>query len=225
MGNQSPGSGKKCPNGHIMDPSWTVCPYCERDKPHKEPFNPKKNYESDGRIKTAIGGREKPKRGRRETAVMDGGAKGGGDDFQQEDPRRILGILVTFSWKNQGEIFLIREGKNYAGSGEEMDIQITADDEMSREHMLIRCLKTKSMSQDYIYQISDEKSTNGVYLNEELVPVNGTELPNNATIQTGATIWTFIMIQASQTGQAPPPEKQREEPPKEKEPRDPTIAR
>jgi hypothetical protein len=53
---------------------------------------------------------------------------------------------------------------------------------------LIRCLGGE------VYEIFDEKSENGTFMNDEQVPVSGMPLKDRARIRTGATVWTFIAI-------------------------------
>jgi pSer/pThr/pTyr-binding forkhead associated (FHA) protein len=67
-------------------------------------------------------------------------------------------------------------------------ILIPNDPKMSAEHALILYRHGR-------YEIVDEKSSNGTFLGDELVPLKGTELPNYAQIRTGSTIWTFIKIE------------------------------
>jgi hypothetical protein len=111
----------------------------------------------------------------------------------RDDVRRLTGVLVTFTWRREGELFPLYEGKNLIGSGgnaadrRRCDVRITKDSALSREHALIRCLGE-------IYEIFDEKSENGTYMNDDRVPVHGMPLEDRARIRTGATMWTFVAI-------------------------------
>jgi pSer/pThr/pTyr-binding forkhead associated (FHA) protein len=110
------------------------------------------------------------------------------------ETRRITGILVTYTWRQEGEIFPIREDKNFIGSGDvsseasprSCDVQIPHDKRMSSEHALI-------LSRQGNCEILDQMSSNGTFLDGQLLNANqGTDLRNYAEIMTGSTLWTFI---------------------------------
>jgi hypothetical protein len=139
-----------------------------------------------------------------------------GDRTGSADTRRIVGVIVTYSWRPEGQLFTVREGKNYIGAdrvSSEPDHQlchilIPNDTKMSAEHALILCRHGR-------YDIIDQKSSNGTFLGEELVPLQGAELPNYAEIRTGSTIWSFIKIEppaGTATRAAPQPSEPQEPP-------------
>jgi hypothetical protein len=114
----------------------------------------------------------------------------------QRDARRLLGLLVTYSWQSEGQLFPIRAGKNFIGRGEisseaehrPCDIQIPQDERLSGEHALILCRQGR-------YEIIDQTSSNGTFVNGQLLTTNrASELSNYTTILTGKTLWTFISI-------------------------------
>lgn len=113
------------------------------------------------------------------------------------DTRRIAGVLVTYSWQPAGQLFPIREGKNYIGAGRVADeggidcqVQITTDPEMSGTHALILCRHGR-------YDLVDLNSSNGTFVDGQMVPTQaGVELADRAAIRTGATIWRFLRIDA-----------------------------
>jgi FHA domain len=128
------------------------------------------------------------------------------------ETRRLTGMLVTYTWRPEGEYFPVREGKTFIGSGDvssealhrRCDIHVPHDETMSAEHALILCRQGH-------YEILDQISSNGTFLGGQMLKANqGTELPNYADIKTGSTLWTFIMIKppAGETaapGHHPPP--------------------
>ena len=137
--------------------------------------------------------------GRWESPPRPGGYVGAGET------RRITGVLVTYSWRPDGEVFPIREGKNFIGSGDvsseavhrDCDVQIPHDNMMSAEHALILCRQGN-------YEILDQISSNGTFLGGQMLKANqANDLPNYAEIKTGATSWTFIMVKASGSEVAP----------------------
>jgi pSer/pThr/pTyr-binding forkhead associated (FHA) protein len=138
-----------------------------------------------------------PESDTRKTRIMHAGAQDySGDSQPRTDTRRITGILVTYSWVPEGELFTIREGKNFIGRGnvasdashQDCDIQVARDKRMSGEHALILCRQGT-------FEIIDITSANGTFLNDKLLTANAANtLPDRATIKTGDTLWTFIQI-------------------------------
>lgn len=200
MASATQNTGHLCPSGrHTMDPNWKVCPYCDgENRSRQQTAHPKPELvKSTSSRKTSISSSPAPNI-RRETRPMQEnnpqssfGGSGG-----QGDTRRIVGILITYSWLNYGDIFKIREGKNYIGAGNvsrepgdpPCEIQITTDQKLSSAHALILC-------RNNVFEILDLASSNGTYLDGKMVPTRGADLPDNAIIKTGSTEWTFMKIQ------------------------------
>jgi FHA domain len=224
------GGKMKCQNGHVMDPSWKVCPYCEaaqgaQQKTVHAPSNTGQIASANAprtRVGEAIAASGRVTHVETNDAVDDL-VTGKGVTM---DSRKICGVLITYSWRREGELHAIREGKNYIGSGNveseggrPCDIQVSGDGGMSKEHALI-------LSRGGRIEIVDQKSTNATFLNDVLVPLNGMELPDVAKIKTGNTIWTFMKIPTeieAETMEAP-----RDPLPNETRPRgpkDPTMVR
>lgn len=183
MAKQERRSGRQCPNGHSMDPNWVKCPYCEADKRNQEQSPPPKEV-ADGKEPTSIGKKKGPAEGR-VTKFADAGSN-----------RRIMGVLVTYTWRPEGEMFAVREGKNYIGRGKissdashrDCDVKVDRDKSMSQEHALI-------LYRQGIYEIVDKGTTNGTMVNGKMLMTNQSkELGNTAEIKTGDTLWSFIKI-------------------------------
>lgn len=131
---------------------------------------------------------------RRQTSVMDAQdmaastaqprARGG---------RGLTGIVFTFSWSKLGQLFEIREGRNYVGSGvvgtegdRPVDVLLNDDDKLSGAHFLILCQGEK-------YRVRDCDSTNGTFVNGEQIDSVGIDLRDGSLIQAGATVFVFQM--------------------------------
>ncbi|MGH9957269.1 MAG: FHA domain-containing protein [Pyrinomonadaceae bacterium] len=194
-------SGRLCAAGlHPMDPNWDSCPYCEnarRTKARTEAHAGASASSEDRGTRTGGGSAG----GRRETkAVPSGLSSDTGGQAGVEDTRRILGILVTYTWRPEGQLFTVREGKNFIGAGDissetshrRCEILIETDPMLSSEHALILCRHGR-------YDLIDQKSSNGTFLDGDLVPIAGTTLQNYAEIRTGSTVWTFVMIAPPET--------------------------
>lgn len=196
MADAMPRPGRKCAKGHLMDPSWETCPYCEAEQRSKQKTSGFETIDSSDRQRTRVGAvRPNPSEGNRITRPM-ADPTGQGGHVGAGETRRITGILVTYTWHGEGEIFPIREGKNFIGSGDisseaehrRCDVCIPQDNTMSAEHALILCRQGN-------YEILDQISSNGTFLGGQMLKANqGTDLPNYAEIKTGHTLWTFIRI-------------------------------
>src|SRR5215510_13874910 len=100
-----------------------------------------------GGERTMVGG-VPPMAERRDTKVMPPGvAPKAGNRPGETDTRGIRGFLITYIWQREGQLFPIREGRNFLGRGDisseavpcSCDVQIVQDSKMSAEHALILC--------------------------------------------------------------------------------------
>ena len=106
--------------------------------------------------------------------------------------RKIVGVLVTYSWSDQGQIFPVLEGRNRIGSDpKQCDIAIPQDDTLSaiNSHIVFR--------KNFV--IGDEVSMGGTDVDGEPVETAFVPLHNYARIRTGSTHWTFIVLQPPST--------------------------
>lgn len=105
----------------------------------------------------------------------------------QPGGRRIVALLVTYSRHPEGRVFPVYEGRNYLGENPDCEIRLNDDSQLSGHHAAI-FYRSES------FEISDEKSQNGTYVNGKSAPFTGMPLENYAAIKTGATNWRFIII-------------------------------
>lgn len=106
----------------------------------------------------------------------------------QPGGRRICAVMVTYSWRAEGQVFPVYEGRNYIGSEADCEICLTTDRQLSGRHAAI-------FFRGGSFEIADEKSMNGTFVNNKNVPLTGASLGNYMTIKTGATLWRFIIIE------------------------------
>lgn len=191
-----------------MDPGWSACPYCSggiATNADEEAAN----YGAQGssRAPTLPEGSpaqppsnppRPPVSSRRKTEF------GGGSIRPDEMPtvrnpmpnaplRRIAAIMVSYTWRPDGEVHPVREGRNYIGTDADCEIYVKDDPQMSSRHATI-IYRGKGTQ----FVIDDEKSMNGTYLDDKSVDVKQ-PLRNYAKIRTGATIWKFIMLEPEET--------------------------
>jgi hypothetical protein len=191
-----------------MDPNWETCSYCEAEQRANQRSVGVQNVDAADRQRTMVGSaRPVPPDAQRLTRAMGEAARPGGY-IGAGAPRPITGVLVTYTWRPEGEMFPVREGRTFIGSGDvsseafhrSCDVQISHDTMMSAEHALILCRQGN-------YEIIDQISSNGTFLNGQMLKANqGIDLPNYAQIKTGSTSWIFIMVKSSATEPVQPPQ-------------------
>lgn len=170
-----------CPAGrHPMDPGWDVCPYCASESAKgKKGDATYRSVEEPG-----TGGGTSPPH-----PAVDGSRTVFGGE--EASPRRAVGVLMTWTWRPEGELFAIREGSNLLGSAPECEARISTDPKMSGRHASI-------VHRPGGFWIDDENSMNGTFVDGVLVEEKR-RLPDSAVIRTGGTVWRFTALE-------PPPE-------------------
>jgi len=114
--------------------------------------------------------------------------------------RRIVGVLITYTWRPEGQIFPVREGRNLIGRNpEKCEIALPEDAHLSEINSHITFRRN--------FTLGDMVSMSGTDLNGAPVEDNFVRLPNYSEIRTGSTRWTFIMAEAGEANSdsGPPP--------------------
>jgi len=107
---------------------------------------------------------------------------------KQEPARRIVGVLISYTWKPEGQIYPIREGRNLIGRNpDKCDIVVTEDPHLSDVNSHITFRRS--------FTVGDMVSMSGTDLNGAPVEETYVRLPNYSTLRTGSTHWTFIEAQ------------------------------
>lgn len=107
--------------------------------------------------------------------------------------RKIVGVLLTRSWRSEGQLFPLREGRNFVGRGAECDVRLPDDATLSEQHCHI--------SYQGRFVIGDLVSMAGTYLNGHAVLSQFEALPNLARLRTGSTEWVFVSLLERDTAQ------------------------
>lgn len=123
----------------------------------------------------------------RKTVIRHNPAMMGGAVKPEADGRKLVGFLVTYNRTPMGKAFNIYEGRNVIGRDATCDISIPDDTQMSGKHMSIRYLSGNNK-----FRFHDEMSSNGTYVNKELL--DDGELQNYDIIRVGSTLFIFIAI-------------------------------
>jgi hypothetical protein len=197
-----------CPAGlHVMDPTWKVCVFCKTDgtvadspsvrsdtayettaaRPRRTVVEAEPRYLSGTLGETAASGgttQSAPPAARR-TRYDSGSSQPG--TAAPSGARRIVGVLITYTWQPEGQVFPVREGRNLIGRDpQQADIAVPQDDTLSAVNSHITFRKS--------FVIGDQVSMGGTDVNGEPVEQQFHPLPNYSRIRTGSTIWTFIAI-------------------------------
>ncbi len=152
---------KFCANGHQMEDSWEVCPYCQ-----------KTGYAGAGLGKTRI-----EETG---TATATAPAAAGARKtvlLSQKYKAPVVGWFVALDGQQKGEDFRLREGQNTVGSDSSCDIVLT-DPTISAKHASLRYKEGK-------FILTDLDSSNGSYLNDNNESIAREELKDNDVIRFG----------------------------------------
>jgi hypothetical protein len=166
--------GKICPNGHVMHPSWDVCPYCQEMQ--------QAMMRGGGASAGGMDMMPMPPGGGGTMMVnvssVSAAEKGRGS---ADKSREVCGWLVALNGQHKGEDFRLRVGKNVIGSAADCDVVLT-DKKLSRKHATIRFEGGE-------FQIADLDSSNGTHVNDEKVQKH--DLIDNDIIKLGDIEFEF----------------------------------
>jgi hypothetical protein len=151
---------KFCANGHQMEDSWEICPYCQRTGYHGGSALPKTKLEETG---AAVSVAPPPIR---KTVLL-----------SQKYKSPVVGWFVALDGQHKGEDFRLREGQNTVGSDLSCDILLT-DSTISAKHASLRYKEGK-------FVLTDLDSSNGSFLNDNTEPIAREELNDNDIVKLG----------------------------------------
>ena len=100
--------------------------------------------------------------------------------------RKVVGILVTYSWSPEGQVFPVREGRNFIGRDKDCEICMPDDQTMSGRNSHI------TFRQNFV--VGDMVSMTGTDVNGTPIEEQFHALGNYSTIRAGSTYFTFIVI-------------------------------
>jgi len=160
-----------CPEcGYPLRLTDTECPQCGYA------FTGRKGQEDSPKIEQPI--TKKPSVGG--TVIL-------GPENSDEGRKKLVGFLVTYSHLSNGEFFPLYEGRNFIGQSSSSNVCIKGDLSVSEKHLsiLFRTVDRK-------FKFKDEQSSNGTFINEELIDEG--ELKNFDIIRIGTTQLIFMAI-------------------------------
>ena len=107
--------------------------------------------------------------------------------------RRIVGLLITYTWNPEGQVFPIREGRNLIGRNSTCDIALPQDSHLSDTNTHVTYRKN--------FTVGDMVSMGGTDLNGDPIEENFVRLPNYARIRAGSTHFLFISVETPEPDQ------------------------
>jgi hypothetical protein len=198
---------KRCENGHFIDESWDLCPYCPAESREAEipVVRPSRMRPEEVRPAPPSSSQSNPE-SRRPVAVppptivprrdpspvqtppMERTVAAQKIDANSLQPKRyVVGWLVGLSGPNRGESFPVRIGRNILGRDRRSDIVIN-DDQASSHHadLVFR-------PEERRFILMDHNSTNGTYVNEvEIEPRR--DLASKDVVRIGSHRFLFMPL-------------------------------
>jgi hypothetical protein len=189
---------KRCDNGHFIDESWDLCPYCPQDahEPEIPIVRPRAVATStaDGGPRAAIAAAPPAPppvvAPRREPVAVQTPPQERTVAAQKLDnsaKRYVVGWLVALNGPGRGESYPVRMGRNVLGRDRKSDISIN-DDQASSHHadLVFR-------PEERRFILMDHNSTNGTYVNEsEIEPRR--DLSGKEVIRIGSHRFLFMPL-------------------------------
>jgi len=180
---------KFCENGHPMEPSWDICPYCRRtgiqlpagrarqvgvETPQRAGIAPV-SADAAGLNQTRIEltpDRLAPRQPDADQTLL-----------RPTTSRQLVGWLVALDGPQQGEDFRLRDGQNVIGSGPVADIRLQGE-AVDARHASLR-------HRSGAFSLTDLDSHNGTFLNAGATRIARQMLKDNDVIRIGCVSLKF----------------------------------
>jgi hypothetical protein len=191
---------KRCENGHFIDESWDICPYCPAENAESEvpivrpsrfgaqeqrpapPEPPQRR--STGAVPAVVPRRDPPAV---QAPPMERTVAAAKVDAGAPAKRYVVGWLIGLNGVARGESFAVRIGRNILGRDRRSDIVVN-DDQASSHHadLVFR-------PEERRFILMDHNSTNGTYVNEvEIEPRR--DLATQDVVRIGSHKFLFMPL-------------------------------
>jgi hypothetical protein len=200
---------KRCDNGHFIDESWDLCPYCPQDESEPEIPVVRPRAVDPPPMRSLAGSSGNGGGGGLAAAVADQTGSRGGQRSSSSpslaavqvppmertvaaaqvnaQKRYVVAWLVALSGAARGESFPVRMGRNIIGRDRRSDIVI--QDEQASSHHADLVFRPEEKR----FILMDHNSTNGTYVNEtEIEPRR--DLAPKDVIRIGAQRFLFTPL-------------------------------
>lgn len=191
---------KRCDNGHYIDESWDICPYCPpgsrsaeipvvRPRRSTDEF-PTQRPEDDSAKRRMLQERlravdplENDRPAPQRTVAVSKLDPG----VLAPVPRYVVGLLLALSGPSRGDAYLVRMGKTIIGRDRKSDVVISDDQASSHHADLVFRPEEKR------FILMDHNSTNGTFVNgAEIEPRR--DLINRDVIRIGSQKLMFLSL-------------------------------
>ena len=194
---------KRCENGHFIDESWDLCPYCPVDEdaePEMPIVRPTRFGGADAALPAPSPAEPPPRRpvavpppppfSRESSSAVQAPPMERTAVVQKSDaaPKRyVVGWLIGLNGSARGEAFTVRIGRNVIGRDRRSDIVIN-DDQASSHHadLVFR-------PEERRFILMDHNSTNGTYVNEAEIEPRRDLLPKDV-VRIGSHKFLFMPL-------------------------------
>ncbi|MHB0969146.1 MAG: FHA domain-containing protein [Thermoanaerobaculia bacterium] len=183
---------KRCENGHVIDASWDLCPYCPPEKKRSEiaivrPGKPVAHVESAASspqvqpVSRPVAAPSPPPPQRTiAVAKADLG-------IDPEMPRYVVGWLIGLNGSARGESYSVRIGRNVIGRDRRSDIFVA--DELASAHHADLVFRPDEKR----FILMDHNSTNGTFVNDlEIEPRR--DLASRDIVRIGSQKFLFLAL-------------------------------
>jgi hypothetical protein len=177
---------KQCENGHFIDESWDICPYCPPAAKSVAARAPLKTRATSVDIplpqapRPPAAHRVIPAAPPRTSAMPKVGAPGAAR-------RYVVGWLVGLNQAARGESFPVRIGRNVLGRDRKSDIHIP--DDLASSHHADLVFRPEERR----YILMDANSTNGTFVNEQEIQPRQDLLPSDI-VRIGTHRFLFVPL-------------------------------
>ncbi len=179
---------KLCPNGHLMDPAWDVCPYCPGDRKAGDELAKTIAVESreEGAMSERATGPELAKTIKVTDEPASAPPPGGRRTEIMDRPPAIEAVawLVGVKDGNKGKTHQITGERTTVGADPGCEIAI-GQEHVSDRHASIRF-------RDDAFVVTDLDSTNGTFLNGE--NIHQEALSDGDRVRFGSSEWIFKCV-------------------------------
>lgn len=192
---------KRCENGHFIDESWDICPYCpaavrsaeipvvrprrqDDDYHHRrtEDDSPKRRPGNDPQRLRAVDPEPEEGAGPQRTIAVQKGEPGAA-----VIPRFVVGFLLALTGPSRGDAYPVRMGKTVIGRDRRSDVVVT--DEQASSHHADLVFRPEEKR----FILMDHNSTNGTYVNgTEIEPRR--DLVNRDVVRIGMQKFMFLSL-------------------------------
>jgi hypothetical protein len=168
---------KRCDNGHFIDESWDICPYCPQDASEPEiPIVRPRAVEAPRAVEPLAAAppplQAVPHPSARQSSRDSGTGSGSVSAVLpmertvaasriDSQKRYVVGWLVGINGASRGESYPVRMGRNVIGRDRKSDIVVNDDQASSHHADLVFRPEEKR------FILMDHNSTNGTYVNEQ----------------------------------------------------------